>query len=504
MKNRKKITYNLFVGVGGQLITICLGIILPRLLLTSFGSEVNGLVSTVTQLYTYIAILEAGIGAASLNELYKCFANSDQDGVSETLSATKIYFRRVSIIYGICVILATALFPFALDTEIDNFTIATVVLLQGLSGLVNFYFVAAYEQLVLADGKSYVSSLINFCVTVLSYIARIVAIFLGFNIIVVQTAFLIVSVTKAFAFYSYYRKNYPWIHHNKNADLNILNQRSAFLVHEISGVINHSSAVLIISIFCDLKQASVYTVYSLIYNNLRTLLNKVSSSFDFYLGQAFHRSREGHRKAHEIAETYYIAFSFAIFTAAFCVTLPFINLYTADVVDTNYMDAFLPYLFVGVELFSCTRSVSSKLILVAGHAKNTKINTIIEASITLVSSLILVQFLGLHGVLLGAILSTLYRTNDILIYTSRKILQRRLYKIYITVLVNFGVFVAIACLNNALSINITSYWQFALYGVLVLLCTCIMYFVINSIVRLDLFMYAFNYVFRRPINQKVQ
>ena len=156
-----------------------------------------------------------------------------------------------------------------------------------------------------------------------------VAISLGFNIIIVQTAFLIVSVTKALILYCYYKKKYPWIKYNNKADLGILNQRKSFMIHEISGVINHSSAVLIISIFCDLKQASIYTVYSLIYNNLRTLLNKVSSSFDFYLGQAFHRSREEHRKAHEIAETYYIAFSFAIFTAAFCVTLPFINLYNA-------------------------------------------------------------------------------------------------------------------------------------------------------------------------------
>ena len=502
--NKKKIISNLFVGFGGQLITICLGIVLPRLLLTSFGSEVNGLVSTVTQLYTYIAILEAGIGAASLNALYKCFAQKDNTGIADTLSATKIYFRRVSVVYGICVVAATVLLPFALETQIDKMTVALVVLLQGLSGLVNFSLVAAYEQLlladgkayvtslinlmvtVLADGKAYVTSLINLMVTVLSYAARIVAISLGCSIVVVQTAFLLVSVTKAIVLYIYYRKNYPWIKYNKKADLSILKNRSAFMIHEISGVINHSSAVLIISIFCDLKQASVYTVYSLIYNNLRTLMNKISGSFDYYLGQTFHRSREEHQKLHDLIETYYIAFSFAIFTAAFCVTLPFIRLYTAGVNDADYLDVLLPYLFVIIELFSAVRSVASKLILISGNAKTTRINAIIQASITLTCSLIFVQFLGLHGVLLGSVASEIYRVNDMLIFSNRKILNRKPYKIYFVMMVCFLVFAMFAVVNHLLNITITSYIQFAGFGIITLVSTCVVYFMIISLVRLDL------------------
>ena len=485
--DKKKIISNLFVGFGGQLITICLGIILPRLLLTSFGSEVNGLVSTVTQLYTYIAILEAGIGAASLNALYKCFAQKDNTGIADTLSATKIYFRRVSVVYGICVVVATVLMPLVLETQIDKMTVALIVLLQGLSGLVNFSLVAAYEQLLLADGKAYVTSLINLMVTVLSYAARIVAISLGYSIVVVQTAFLLVSVTKAIVLYVYYRKQYPWIQYNKKADLSILKNRSAFMIHEISGVINHSSAVLIISIFCDLKQASVYTVYSLIYNNLRTLMNKISGSFDYYLGQTFHRSREEHQKLHDLIETYYIAFSFAIFTAAFCVTLPFVKLYTAGVNDADYLDRLLPYLFVIIELFSGVRSVSSKLILISGNAKTTRVNTIIEASITLICSLIFVQFFGLRGVLLGSIASTLYRTNDILIFANRRILDRKPYKVYAVMLTDFLVFAVFAVLNHALHITVASYLQFVAFGVVTLVSTVVAFFAVNSLVRPDLF-----------------
>lgn len=71
MEKRKKIKYNLFWGIASELLTIVLGIIVPRLILTSYGSEVNGLLGSVTQIYSYIALLEAGIGTATVQALYK-------------------------------------------------------------------------------------------------------------------------------------------------------------------------------------------------------------------------------------------------------------------------------------------------------------------------------------------------------------------------------------------------------------------------------------------------
>ncbi|MDY5699654.1 MAG: hypothetical protein SPK68_00950, partial [Lachnospiraceae bacterium] len=60
----KKIFKNIFFGLGGKLITMMLGLIVPRLFLKSYGSEINGLLSTVNNIYTYLALLEAGIGAS--------------------------------------------------------------------------------------------------------------------------------------------------------------------------------------------------------------------------------------------------------------------------------------------------------------------------------------------------------------------------------------------------------------------------------------------------------
>ena len=58
-KGRKVVT-NIIVSTLSQLITLILGLLLPRLILTSWGSEYNGLINSVTTIMRYLALLEAG------------------------------------------------------------------------------------------------------------------------------------------------------------------------------------------------------------------------------------------------------------------------------------------------------------------------------------------------------------------------------------------------------------------------------------------------------------
>ena len=59
---KKKITLvNTISSILLQFVTIISGFILPRLLLEAFGSEVNGLVSSLTQFLKYMDLLEGGM-----------------------------------------------------------------------------------------------------------------------------------------------------------------------------------------------------------------------------------------------------------------------------------------------------------------------------------------------------------------------------------------------------------------------------------------------------------
>ena len=54
-----------------QIVTIAISFILPRLYIENFGSGVNGVLSTVKQIFSYLCLLEAGVGLATSQALLK-------------------------------------------------------------------------------------------------------------------------------------------------------------------------------------------------------------------------------------------------------------------------------------------------------------------------------------------------------------------------------------------------------------------------------------------------
>ena len=88
MNSTKKIGRNLLWGFFAELIAIVVGILVPRWTLVSYGSEINGCINSITQIYTYIALLEAGVGTVTLQALYKPTAEKNKNQINGILSST--------------------------------------------------------------------------------------------------------------------------------------------------------------------------------------------------------------------------------------------------------------------------------------------------------------------------------------------------------------------------------------------------------------------------------
>ena len=62
---------NTFASVINQVVILISGFIVPNLMLHAYGSEVNGLTSSISQFITYFSLVEAGLSGASIYALYK-------------------------------------------------------------------------------------------------------------------------------------------------------------------------------------------------------------------------------------------------------------------------------------------------------------------------------------------------------------------------------------------------------------------------------------------------
>lgn len=473
MDNSKKISLNLLLGIASEALTIVLGIVVPRLILTSYGSEVNGLLSSVTQIYSYVALLEAGIGTATVQALYSTVGANDRNGTNAILSATNRYYHRTGILYLVAILLFSTIYPIVVSTEIPLITVILVIVFNGLGSVINYFFQGKYFLLLQAEGKNYIKTSLTMAINVFKNIAKILLMALGFDVVIVQAIAMVVSLIQMLYITWYIRKYYKWIDLSVKPNYESISQSKNVLVHQISGLIYNNTDTITLTLFCGLKVVSIYTMYTLLFGMISTALNTVSSSFLFTLGQKFNIDKKRFMQMYDSYELYYMTLVFALYSVANFFILPFMKLYTTGVNDVNYIDRFLPLMFISTYLLSCGRSAPTQAINFAGHFKKTQNRAIAEATINIVVSVIAVQFLGIYGVLIGTIAALLYRSNDIILYASHRILDRKAWITYKRWGVNLVVFLCILFINQFINIELNSYLK--------IIAVCIPYTVVTLI-----------------------
>ncbi len=492
MKLFKRGVKNIIFGVGSQLLIMALGIIVPRMLIMNYGSEVNGLFSSVNNLFTYVALLEAGLGAATVQALYQPVASGNRDEISAILSATKQYYRKVSAYYLICVIALSVLYPVIVDTSeitsglfgmtdpaVVKISVGLVTLLAGLAGVINFYFQATLKQLMVAEGRNYVSSNIALIVDILLSSVKIALIQFGADIVIIQLGYFVVRILQMVLYTCYFKRHYSWVNFKAKPNKAALSQRNAYLVHQVTSLIFSNTDNLILTAI-DLALVSIYTVYNRIMTAILSLCTTVNNSLSFILGITYHKDKERYLRLHDAYNTYYITFIFSIMTVCYMLFEPFIAIYT-DGADLNYNQPYLALLFCLIQLLSCTRMVANNLISIAGHMNSTVWRTMVEAGINLTLSVALAFVIGIQGVLLGTVIALLYRTNDIILYTDRRILGRNPLKSYKPILINFALFGIAVWLEDMIALQVSGFGEFLIYGVIYTACAIPAYFVINSL-----------------------
>lgn len=458
MKNKRMLKNALSSAIGYGLLLI-FSIVSSKFVLIGYGSETNGLISSVNQIFSYIALLEAGIGTATVSALYQPLARQDRDGVCDVLAASRHYYRTATKWYFLCVVAVSFVWPFVLDTEIPYLTIWAVIFFQGVSGVITFWYTSTITNYLLASGRNYININVHMLSSLAAYGLKILICLTDLSIVCISLSLIAVNILKCLFYYFYMRRYCPEYYYTRTPDKKLLKQKNSFLIHEISGVIFSSTDTIILSIFCGLSEASVYAVYALVLNALRTIIGQVFNGTNYILGHSYSEKRDTYYLTHDRYNCFYVCAVFAIFSIAYLLILPFLTIYTRGVTDANYLDVKLPILFVLIELLSACRIVDNQLIKISLHAKQTVSRAMIEAIINLVVSLVLVQFFGIYGVLLGTIVALLYRTNDIIIYTNKNILERSSIKEYVLYGSNFAVFILVILCQNAVQIKASSYFQ---------------------------------------------
>ncbi len=463
---RKEIFRNIITGFGGQLIVVILGIIIPRIMIFSYGSDVNGVVSTTTQIFSYLALLEAGIGQSARIALYKPIADSDRFEISRVFKSAESYFRNITLYYGIGVVLISFFTPYIMKSNLPYITIFLIFLFEGASGVISFYYIQTPTILLNADGRGYVNNYVTLSNRILVYIVKIVLASFGINIVLIQLVFFIINFVKVLFYRIYLIKNYNWIEYDCDTKLSLLKDKNSYLLTEIAWTIFSSTDMVVLSFFVSTKITSVYSIYYLIYGSISILLSAVGGSVIYILGQVYYKDIKKYEEIHDAMNTVFIGTITILVSVAYILTIPFVKLYTKGVADINYVYDQLPLLFALVQLLSWSRYVNGNLTGLAGYAKSTSYVSMIEALINLVLSIIFVQKYGIVGVLFATVIALPIKVIWCIYISDKKVLHRSYLMTIKTFLINYLFFAFVVILSKVVKYEIVSYLEFLVYGLI--------------------------------------
>lgn len=478
----RKIKFNLLSVVLCQIITIAIGFLLPRLYIENFGSSVNGVLSTIKQIFTYLCLLEAGVGLATSQALLKPVATHDKNSINSILAATKKHYVKIGFVYSAAVAIIAVAYGFFVDTGMSPYTVIALVLLNGIPSLITFFIQGKYCILLETDGYQYVITNSQTALQVVSGFLKVGVLLLTNDLILMQASYCLVAVAQLLYITFYARRHYKWLDLKTEPDFKAISQKNSVLVHQISAMVFNNTDILLLSFLADFSTVSVYYIYNLFFSQVETFISGLVKGFNFALGQLFSVDKEEFLKKYRIYETLYIGANFVVYTAMCVFLLPLIQIYTGGINDADYINPTLIFLFVIAKMFSAGKLPASQVVEYSGHFNKTRWHAICEMVINLSLTVVGILLWGICGALLGTVAALAFRTAATLYYTNKKILSRSIMKSVLPLLANCAVFAFVYILFGTTHFCDLKFLPLCLHGVLNMLWIVPLYFAANIIV----------------------
>ncbi|MBR4235935.1 MAG: polysaccharide biosynthesis protein [Clostridia bacterium] len=472
--NRSKV--NLFSGLSYQFISVCMGLVLPHLFIVNLGSESNGLISSIGQIYVCLGLLEAGVSTTTIQALYKPVANNDHTSINAILAATHKYYRKAGLWYAIGIVVLTIVYPRFVDSALPDTTIRRVIALQGMGAVVSFLFQSKYTLLLRAEGKNYIQTLLSLLLLIVRNAGKIIAIQLGYDIVTVQAIHFVTIIIEAFVILFYIKHHYPWLTVKGKPDFDSISQKGSVFVQYVAWtVFNHTDILVLTIITRNLALVSVYSVYSLVFDAAQNIMNEIRSAFQYKIG---YKAQQGSVQLDEYFSKYnpiVISLTFIVFSAVYLITKPFIILYTQGITDINYLVGGVAELFFTLKVLYGLRALNKQVIDANGHFKQTRRIPIIEAISNIGVSILLVFYFGLCGVLIGTVCSLLIGFALYVHYIMNNVAPKAMKAQLGLIMISFPIVLATIFLENYMHYMPTSWWQFVVFSLIVAVSSAVSY-----------------------------
>jgi len=493
----KKVIYNIISNFILQFVVIIYGLVIPKLIINVFGSNVNGLISSITQFLGYITLLESGFGPVVSSLLYKPIANKNNEEIANILCSSEKFFKKISFVFLAYIAVLVVIYPFFVNSTFNFIFTASLILIISISTFSEYYFGITYKMFLQAQQQNYIISIVQCITYIVNIIVVIVLIKLNCSIHIVKLITCIIFVIRPIFLNIYFKTKYKIKFDKVDKKYSIKNKWDGLAQH-IAGVIHSNTDVTLLTIFVDLASVSIYSVYNMIVKSIKGMVSIFTSSVDATFGDMIARNElDNLNRKFSIYEFAYYSIVTIIYSCTMVLIVPFVNVYTKNA-DISYINLSFAIIFCLAAYIHSVKSPYNNLAFSAGKFKETRKGSWIEALSNLLLSLVLIFKFGLVGVALGTLISVLIRTIELVIYSNKKILKRNLIKTGKSILLSLLEMIIICIISyNFIVVMSNTYLEWFILGIKVFSLASIVVLIINIIFYKEEFKYFINKIERK-------
>lgn len=468
-----------------QIVTIIVGFVSPKMMLTAFGSEINGLTSSINQFISYLALVEAGLSTATIFALYKPLADNDTEARDSVISASRISYYRIGFLFvGLSVILALV-YPFIGHTDaLSYWEIVLLVIVLCSNSTINFFVLAKYRTLLTADQCGYAVSFASAVQLIANLILMYIGIKLGLGVVAVRAIAILSFFLTSAILAIYVRIKHGKVNYKAKPNMKALDKRWDAMSLQIMGVVFSGAPVIIMTAILDYKQISVYTIYNMIAGSVATCITVFTSGLGASFGNIYAiGDKELLKKTTEEFRVAFYMLVTVMYSITLCTLVPFVSIYTRGINDVNYIVPLFGVLLTLKGMLDNFKAPHGMLIQSFGKFKSIKRQTLIQTILVIVTTIPFTIWWGIVGSMAALCVCNLYMLIELLILSPKELVEMSVWKNVRQIIQMLAIAFGLYFITKAIGYKPDSYLSWLAYaaiiGVVSVLVTLVVFFIFD-------------------------
>lgn len=401
---------NIIFGGLQKIYHIIMPFILRTLIIYVLGDQYLGLNSLFTSVLQVLNLAEMGVGSAMVYSMYKPIAENDTKKICALMQLYKIYYRCIGLMILVIGLCLTPFIPSLIADTIPADINIFVLYYLNLGATVLSYWLFAYKNSILqAHQRVDIVSKVTIVTDTIRYVFQIITLFLFKNYYYYVILILVTQAMTNICTAIVANKMFPQYHPEgklPKKDVKKINQsiRDLFTA-KFGGVVLNSADTIVISAFLGLTVLAIYQNYFYILTSVIAIVQVIYQACMAGIGNSL--VVEDNKKNYADLEkfTFMIAWLSGVCVAFFlCLYQPFMRIWMGEerLLDFGMVICFCIYFFV-YEI-----NMLLNLFKDAGGIWHTdRWRPLVTSLVNLTLNLILVQYIGIFGIIFSTVLATI-------------------------------------------------------------------------------------------------